>query len=82
MAERPATCASCDTRLSRKQWYYRNGQFFCKKRCWNAAQEKAKAESQAGKAKEEAAKAEQAEKAKEAKPEKAEKAESAKAKES
>jgi len=27
--------------LSRKQWYYRNGQFFCKKSCWEKAKEKA-----------------------------------------
>lgn len=54
MAERPTACASCGKRLSRKQWYYRNGQFFCKKRCWGTAQEKAK-EEQASKAAEKAA---------------------------
>jgi hypothetical protein len=41
MAEKPATCV-CGKRLSKKQWYYRNGQFFCKKSCWKTAQEKAK----------------------------------------
>ncbi len=40
MAERPSAC-TCGKRLSRKQWYYRNGQFFCKKRCWLTAQAKA-----------------------------------------
>jgi len=27
--------------LSRKQWYYRNGKFFCKKRCFEDEQAKA-----------------------------------------
>jgi len=44
MAEQSATCASCSKRLSRRQWYYRNGQFFCKKRCWETAKAKAKGE--------------------------------------
>lgn len=34
MADRPSTCTSCGKRLSRKQWYYRTGQYFCNKRCW------------------------------------------------
>ena len=38
---RAATCASCGKRLNRKQWYYRNGQYFCKKRCWTTEREKA-----------------------------------------
>ena len=46
MAERPTTCSCCGKRLSKKQRYYRNGQFFCKKRCWVTAQEKAAKESQ------------------------------------
>ena len=37
MAERPATCSSCNKRLGKKQWYYRNGRYFCKKRCWKSA---------------------------------------------
>jgi len=47
MAERPTACASCTKRLSKKQWYYRNGQFFCSKRCWKTAQEKATTEQPA-----------------------------------
>ena len=46
MPERPTTCACCGKRLSKKQRYYRNGQFFCKKRCWVTEQEKAAKESQ------------------------------------
>ena len=45
MAERPAACASCGKRLSKKAWYYRHQQFFCNKRCWDEFQEKAAAES-------------------------------------
>ena len=45
MADRPAACTSCGKRLSRKQWYYRNGQYFCSKRCWKTAAEKAAAEA-------------------------------------
>ena len=40
IADRPATCASCGARLSRRQWYYRNGHHFCKRRCWEAEQTK------------------------------------------
>lgn len=45
MADRPAACSSCGKRLSKKSWYYRNGQFFCKKRCWETAKEKAASEA-------------------------------------
>lgn len=41
MADRPSACADCGKRLSKKQWYYRNGQFYCKRRCWETAKEKA-----------------------------------------
>jgi len=50
LADRPTNCPVCNKRLSRKQWYYRNGQYYCKKRCWETAQEKAK-EDAAAKAK-------------------------------
>ena len=52
MAERSAACTSCGKRLSRKQWYYRNGQFFCKKRCWTEAKAKAATAAEVAKAKE------------------------------
>jgi hypothetical protein len=41
VGNRAATCSSCGKRLSRKQWYYRNGKYFCKKRCWVTESEKA-----------------------------------------
>ena len=49
---RAATCTSCGKRLNRKQWYYRNGKYFCKKRCWVTERDKAAKEG----AKQEAAK--------------------------
>lgn len=47
LADRPANCPVCNKRLSRKSWYYRNGQYYCKKRCWETAREKAKEEAAA-----------------------------------
>ena len=49
VGDRPATCASCGKRLNRKQWYYRNGKFFCKKRCWVTEQGKVAKEEVKGK---------------------------------
>ena len=37
---RPQNCVQCKKRLSRKQWYYRNGNYFCNKGCWKASKEK------------------------------------------
>ena len=45
VGSRPATCASCGKRLNRKQWYYRNGKYFCKKRCWVTESEKVASEA-------------------------------------
>ncbi len=47
VGNRPATCTSCGKRLNRKQWYYRNGKYFCKKRCWVTEAEKAAGEKEA-----------------------------------
>ena len=58
------TCPSCAKRLSQKHWYYRNGQYYCKKPCWQSAVEKAKEEQ----AKEKPPKAEQGNAASEATP--------------
>lgn len=59
VGNRPAACASCGKRLSRKSWFYRNGKFFCKRRCWETEQAKAVTE-QAKAEKEKAEKAEAA----------------------
>lgn len=39
--ERATNCASCNKRLFRKKQYYRNGAYFCNKRCFKAASAKA-----------------------------------------
>ena len=66
ISTRAATCGSCDKRLTRKSWYYRNGGYYCKKRCFVTAQAKAAKEAveQKEKAEKEAAEKEAAEKAK------------------
>ena len=37
--ERPANCMKCNKHLQRKTWYYRNGGYYCSKRCWKLAVE-------------------------------------------
>lgn len=54
MAERPATCSVCGKRMSRKHWYYRNGNYFCKKSCWQTSQKKNSGEQAGGETKGEA----------------------------
>ena len=39
--ERATNCASCNKRLSRKKQYYRNNAYYCNKRCWKQAADKA-----------------------------------------
>jgi len=34
-------CAFCNKVLKRKYWYYRNGKYYCKKKCWKEEQKKA-----------------------------------------
>ena len=43
--ERPANCAGCKKSIKNKRWYYRNGKYYCTKRCWGTTNKKpAKAE--------------------------------------
>ena len=46
-AEKPANCASCNKSIKNKRWYYRNGKYYCSKRCWQTAAKKEKAPAQA-----------------------------------
>ncbi len=32
--EKPANCAACNKSIRKKRWYYRNGKYYCTKRCW------------------------------------------------
>jgi hypothetical protein len=45
-AEKPANCASCNKSIKNKRWYYRNGKYYCSKRCWQTAVKKDKAPAQ------------------------------------
>ncbi|MBI4708158.1 MAG: hypothetical protein HY761_09605 [Candidatus Omnitrophica bacterium] len=33
-------CANCNKSLKRVKWYYRNGKYYCNKKCWKAFQKK------------------------------------------
>lgn len=48
--EKPANCAGCNKSIKKKRWYYRDGKYYCTKRCWMAASKKkeAKPEAQEG----------------------------------
>ena len=32
--EKSANCAVCNKSIKKKRYYYRNGKYFCTKRCW------------------------------------------------
>ncbi len=38
--ERPANCEGCKKSIKNKRWYYRNGKYFCTKRCWSTTDKK------------------------------------------
>ncbi len=40
--QKPTNCMSCNKRLQRKSWYYRNSGYYCSKRCWKSAMAKKK----------------------------------------
>ena len=42
--ERPTNCMKCNKRLQKKVRYYRNGAYYCSKRCWKQAVVKKKEE--------------------------------------
>jgi len=46
--EKPSNCAGCNKSIRKKRWYYRNGKFFCTKRCWHDAVKKEKAKAAEG----------------------------------
>ncbi len=41
--EKPVNCASCNKSIKNKRCYYRNGKYYCSKRCWQTASKKDKA---------------------------------------
>ena len=68
IATRAAACTSCGKRLNRKQWYYRNGKYFCKRRCWVKESEKVAKDAAEKAAKDAADKATKDQSAKEKEP--------------
>lgn len=38
--EKPANCAGCKKSIKNKRWYYRNGKYYCTKRCWSTTNKK------------------------------------------
>jgi len=45
-AEEQANCLVCNKPIKRLTRYYRNGKFYCGRKCWRTQKEKAKKESQ------------------------------------
>jgi len=41
--EKPSNCAGCNKSIRKKRWYYRNGKFYCTKRCWQSSLKKEEA---------------------------------------
>jgi hypothetical protein len=39
--EKPANCEGCKKSIKKKRWYYRDGKYYCTKRCWTSAVKKA-----------------------------------------
>ncbi|MBN2453498.1 MAG: hypothetical protein JXB40_04475 [Candidatus Omnitrophica bacterium] len=37
---RPDNCAGCKKSIKKKRWYYRDGLYYCTKRCWNISTKK------------------------------------------
>jgi len=46
----PTECALCGKSFAKKMWYYRNGAYFCNKKCYAKQAEKIKAEAEKAKA--------------------------------
>ena len=43
--ERPKECTVCNKNIE-KQWYYREGNYYCAKRCWKKAKKEAQKKSE------------------------------------
>lgn len=38
--EKPANCAVCNKSIKKKRYYYRDGKYYCTKRCWKTTVKK------------------------------------------
>jgi len=52
--EKSANCSVCNKSIRKKRYYYRNGKYFCTKRCWTKTAAKEKKETGEKKAETEA----------------------------
>lgn len=43
--EKPDKCEQCSKPLSRMKWYYRDGGYYCTRRCWKEFRAKRQAEA-------------------------------------
>ena len=43
--EKPVNCAVCNKSIKKKRYYYRNGKYYCTKRCWKTTVKKEDKES-------------------------------------
>ncbi len=43
-AEKQTNCLACNKLIKKLKKYYRNGKFYCSKKCWRAFIEKSKSE--------------------------------------
>lgn len=48
--ETPANCCVCNKLIKKIRWYYRDGKFYCTKRCWMTAKKKDAAKAAEGQA--------------------------------
>jgi len=44
-AEKQTNCLSCNKPIKKLKRYYRNGKFYCSKKCWRAFIDKSKSQS-------------------------------------
>lgn len=47
--EAPANCSVCNKVIKKIRWYYREGKYYCTKRCWMTAKKKEAAKQAEGK---------------------------------
>jgi outer membrane biosynthesis protein TonB len=47
---KPENCAACNKSVRKKRWYYRNGKYYCTKRCWMTTLKKEEKPSEAASA--------------------------------
>lgn len=46
----PTNCVQCNKSIKKIRWYYRDGKYYCTKRCWITAAKKAAAKPAEGQA--------------------------------